>query len=82
VERRVEPVARAVAGEHPAGPVRTVRRRSEPDDDDPRARVAEARDRSAPVALAAIAARWIGRDALAPLDEPRAAAAIDDLRLE
>ena len=46
-----------VAGEDPAGPVAAVGRRSQPDDQDPRLRVAEPGHRSAPVRLVAEAAR-------------------------
>ena len=43
-------------------------------------RVAEARHRPAPVRLVAEARDLLARDLLAPLDEPRAAPALDDLR--
>ena len=43
-----EEVARAVAGEHPAGPVPPVGRRGEADDDEPGARVTEARQAASP----------------------------------
>ena len=75
MQRRVQPLARAVAGEHAAGAVGAVRRRREADDDDPRRRIAEARHRPRPVALAAIAARRVGGHLLAPGDQPRAAPA-------
>ena len=55
MERRVEPLARAVAGEHPPGAVGAVGGRGEADDQDPRRRVAEAADRPRPVVLAAVA---------------------------
>ena len=45
-------------------------------------RVAEAGDRPRPVVLAAVAPRRVGRRLLAPLDQPRAAPAGVDLRLE
>ena len=48
VERRVEPVAGAIAGEHAAGAVRAVRRRRQADDHDPRRRVAEPGHAAAP----------------------------------
>src|SRR5229473_2360618 len=56
VERRHEEVARAadaVAGEHAPRPVRAVRRRSETEDQQPRARIAEAWNRLGPVRLVA-----------------------------
>ena len=79
MERRVEPVAGAVAGEHPPGAVGAVGGGGEADDQDPRGRIAEAADRPRPVVLAAEAARRIGRLGLAPGDQPRAAAAGVDL---
>ena len=57
MQRREQPVARAVAGEHAAGAVAAVRGRGEPQDDDRRRRVAEARHRPAPVGLAGERAR-------------------------
>ncbi len=62
VERRVEEVARAIAREDAAGAVRPVRRRRQADYRDPRPRVAEARDRPPPVALAAKALGRVGGD--------------------
>jgi hypothetical protein len=59
-----------------------VRRRREPEDEHPRSRVAEAGDGAAPVDLVAERGALLARDALAPLDEPRAASALDDPRLE
>ena len=79
VQRGEQPVAGAVAGEDPPGPVAAVGRRREADHHQPRARVAEARQRARPVALALVAARRVGRDGLAPRDQPRAAAARLDL---
>jgi len=45
IERGVEEIAGAVAGEHPAGTVAAVRGRRETDDQHARARVAEAGQR-------------------------------------
>src|SRR5262249_18764170 len=77
VERRVEPLAGAVAGEHAPGAVGAVGGGA--DAQDPRRRIAEAADRARPVVLAAVALRWVGRLGLAPGDEARAAAAVVDL---
>src|SRR6185437_6867484 len=82
VEGRVEPVAGAVAGEHPPGAVGAVGGGGEADDQDPGGRVAEAADRPRPVVLAAEAARRIGGLGLAPGDQPRAASAGVDLGRE
>ena len=79
VERRVEPVAGAVAGEHPAGAVGAVGGGGEADDQDPRLRVAEAADRARPVVLAAEALRRVGGLGLAPGDQARAFEAVVDL---
>ena len=82
VQRREQEVARAVAGEDPAGPVAAVRRRREPEDQHPRRRIAEALHRPAPVVPVAIRRPLLARDLLAPLHEPRAAAAVDDRLVE
>ena len=79
VKRREQPVARPVAGEHAARAVAAVGGGREADHDHERARVAEAGQRPGPVALAAVAARRIGGDGLAPRDQPRAQAAGFDL---
>ena len=75
VQRRVEPVARTVAREHPPGPVGAVRGRRQADDEQPGAGVAEARHRAPPVLLVAERGALRARDLLAPRDESRAGAA-------
>ena len=80
VHRREQEVARRVAGEHPPGPVAAVRGRRQPDEQDPRVRIAEPRHRPAPVRLVAEARHLLAGDLLPPRDEPRAATARDDLR--
>ena len=82
VQRREQEVARAVAGEDPARPVAAVRGGREPEDQDPRGRIAEALHRPAPVVPVAIRGPLLARDLLAPLDETRAAAAVDDRLVE
>ena len=79
VERAEEPVAGTVAGEHPAGAVAAVRRGREPDDEHAGVRIAEAGYRAAPVVVTAERGPLLVGDLLAPLDEPRAGAAVDDL---
>ena len=75
VQRGKEPVARAVAGEHAAGPVRPVRRRRQADDHEAGVRVAEARHAAAPVGLAGVGRPPGPRHLLAPRHQARAAAA-------
>jgi hypothetical protein len=82
VQSGEQEVARAVAGEHAPGAVRAVRRGRQAEDQDPGGGIAEARDRAPPVLLAGERRPLLARDALAPLDQPRARAAADDLRLE
>src|SRR5918994_1319168 len=82
VQRSEEEVARPVAGEEAAGPVRAVGRRGAAEDHDPRVRVAEARDGAPPVSLIAEGRTLLAGDLLAPLDEPRTAPARGDLPLQ
>ena len=78
-QRREQPVARAVAGEDPPGPVAAVGGRRQAEHDDPRRRVAEARDRPAPVLLIGERGALDPRHLLAPGDQPRTAPAGGDL---
>src|SRR5256886_8207908 len=78
VERVEEPVAAPVAREHPPRAVAAVRCGREPDEEDARARVTEARQRPRPVALARVPARRRGGDGLPVGDEPWACAAAHD----
>lgn len=71
----VEPVAGAVAGEHPAGAVGAMCSGSEADDREAGIRVAEARHRARPVTLALEAPRRCRCALPAPLDQPWAATA-------
>src|SRR5829696_8927858 len=82
VHRGEQPVARTVAREDPARPVAAVRRRSQAEHEDARRGVAEAGDRPAPVDLVPERGALLANDALAPLDQPRAAAALDHALLE
>src|SRR5262249_52923187 len=79
---RVEPVAGGVAGEDAPGAVATVRGGREPEDEQPRARIAEPGHGPAPVGLADERAPLHARDLLAVRDEARAEAALDDRALE
>ena len=81
MERAHEKVAGsadAVAGKDAAGAVRAVRGRRQADEQQPRARIAEARDRLAPVGLVAIGAPLLARDLGAVAAQPRARLARDD----
>ena len=79
VERRVEEVARAVAGEHAAGPVGAVGAGGQAEQDERRAGLAEARHRAAPVGLLGVGPPLHAGHLLAPGGEPRAGPAGDDL---
>src|SRR5581483_9383133 len=79
VERSKEPVAGAVAGEDAARTVASVSCRRQADDEKFGLRIAEARQRPAPVLPAPVGGLLLQRDLLPPGDEPRAAAANDDL---
>ncbi len=78
VQRPVEPVARAIAGEHPPRAVRAVRRGCQAEQQDPRAAIAEPGDRLAPVDLVAEGAPALASDLAAVIDQPWAAPTGDD----
>ena len=80
VERAVEPVARAVAGEHPPGAIATVCRRCEPDDEQSSPRIAKSRNRARPVRMIEEPLRRLGGRGLSTAHEPRAPAAARDVR--
>ena len=75
VQGGVEPVARAVAGEHAPGAVGPVGGGREPDDARPARRDRRTRDRPAPVLLVPERGPLLGRDLLAPRHQARARAA-------
>ena len=79
MHRAEQPVAAAVAGEHPAGAVGTVGGRRQTEHDDAGGRVAEARHRATPVVVVAERGALVAGHLLAPLDEARAGPAADDL---
>lgn len=69
----------AVTGEDAARAIRAVRGGREAENQYPRARIAESRDRLAPISLVSIRGLLLGRDPPAVLAESRAALAGDDL---
>ena len=82
VERVVEEVSRAVAGEHAAGAVGSVGARREADDEQARRGVAERRDGLAPVVPAAVRAALYRGNPAAVGDQAGAALAGDDVGLK
>ncbi len=81
MQRRVQEVAGAVAGEHAARAIRAVCGRRQADHQHARVLIAEAGHRLAPVLLIPVRAALDPRHLLAPRDEARAAAAGDDCRI-
>ena len=79
MERSEEEVARRIAREDPTGPVAAVRRGREAEQQDARVGVTEAGHGTRPVGLVAEAGDLLACHPLAPLDQPRAAAALHDL---
>src|SRR5437867_4851898 len=76
-ELAVEPFPRTVPGEHPAGAIRAVRSRREPDDEEPGFGIAEAGYRPSPVLLVPILFPFLSRIFRAVYSEPRASLARD-----
>src|SRR6059058_1610927 len=74
----LQPAAARVSGEHATGAVRSVRRRCEPDDEQPRIPVAEAGDRLPPVRPVAKLTFLVPGYPAAIGAQPRAARATDD----
>src|SRR5207244_1314260 len=74
-----EPRSGSIPGEHPPGPVGAVGRRGEPDDQQPRPRIAEPRDRLPPVRPSGKLALPPRGDARTVAAEPGAGGARDDL---
>src|SRR3984957_2749044 len=72
VERGENEVAAAITGEHPAGPVATVRSRRQADDENGRLLISPAGNRPAPVPLVPERLAPGDGDLLPPLDQPRA----------
>ena len=82
VERGGQEIARAVAGEDAAGPVRAVRRGRQADQQQARVRIAEPRHRPAPVDVVAVGGLLLARDARAVAPQARAVLAGDDRRAD
>jgi hypothetical protein len=79
MERREQERARPISREDPTGPIPAMGRGREADDQDPRVRIAEARDRTSPVLLVGVPRDLLARDVLAPRDQTRALPAHHDL---
>ena len=82
VQGGIEKVPAAVAREHPPGAVSPVGRRRQPHDEQPRARIAETGQRPCPVSPVPEPLDLETRDLLAPRDQPRTGAAVDDLAMQ
>ena len=82
VKRCVQEVAAPIAGEHPPGPVGTVRRWREPDHHQPGRRVPEAGHGPAPVLLVPVGRPALAGHLLAPGDQAGALPTAHDLVLE
>ncbi len=78
VQRAVEPVSAAVAGEHPAGSVPSMGRGRKAYKDEAGIRCAECRQWTSPVFLVAVSAHFLPRHPFAPLHQPRTFPAFDD----
>src|SRR5207248_2191989 len=82
VEGAKEPVAAAVARKDAPCPVAAVRGRGEPEYEQSRRRISEARDGPAPVGFVCEPPDLLARDLLAPGDEPGAERARNDALLQ
>jgi hypothetical protein len=82
VQRTEEEGAGLVPRKDAAGPVASVRCGREADEEELRGRVAESGQRPRPVTLRREPPRRVPRRLFPPADEPRAAAADDDLALD
>ena len=79
MQGRVQEIARAVAGEHPSGAVRSMSSGCQPNQHHPRCRIAEAGHTAAPVVLVGESGSLVGGGLLAPCHQPVAAPARRDL---
>ena len=82
VEHLIQDLARTVAGEHPAGPVGTMRARSESQNQDARGRIAERRYGKSPIGLVAVCAPFELRDFCRMPPQTGAAFTGDDFTVE
>src|SRR5207244_12732421 len=77
-----QPVARAIAGENPAGAIAAVRRRRQAANQHACLVVAEAGDGPAPIFLILISGPFFSRCLFSPMHQPRTAATGDDAFVE
>jgi hypothetical protein len=82
VQRGVEEIAAAVAGKHPAGAVGAVGAGRQADDPQPRPRVAEPRNRAAPVGLIGVRLPFHVGDRQAVGPQPVAGVASGDVAIK
>src|SRR5579862_6458295 len=82
VEHRIQEIARAVAGEGPAGAIRSMCARGEADDQDFGVGIAEGGDGASPVFPAGICPALGSRHLLAVLPQPHASIASNDARIQ
>ena len=82
VKGGIEPVTGIVAGEHPSGAIRSVRRRRQSAEQYARVPIAEPGDRSSPVGFVAERSPLDARDLLAVCAQTGTARAGDDLRVQ
>ena len=82
MEHLIKDLARAVAGEHPASPVGTMRAGSESQYQDPRGRIAERWYGKSPIRLVAVGASFKLRDFCRMPPQTRAAFTGDNFTVE
>lgn len=78
----IEPITTSIAGEHATGAVRAMGTRRESDDPYPRPGTAEPRYRPTPIGLVSVSRSLVARHLLAPVDQSRAGATVDDSVIE
>ena len=79
VHRVHEKVAGSIPGEDATGAIGAVGGGRQPEDEDPRERIAESRNRPAPVGIAAVRGFLVSRDLFAVGAEPHTTVAADDV---
>ena len=78
VQRAIEPLARAIAGEDAAGAIGAVGAGRQADDDEAGGGIAEAGDGARPVGVGGVGGALVAADGGAPCDQALAATAVDD----
>jgi hypothetical protein len=78
----VKPITAAIARKHSTGPIAAMGRRCKPDNQNPRAGIAETGKRSCPIFFCAVPSRRFCRNRFAPAHETGTAAATDNFRIE